>query len=339
MSYGITLMRGTASLLADTAAKAEAAGFGTAWTPEFYTRSAVVTLAAMAERTNSARVGTGIAYAVGRSPLVLATEARTLDELSGGRLVLGLGTGTKRMMEDWHGVDGSGPASRIEELIPLLREIWRLHEEPVSHEGRFYSTRITPTAEITEPTRTEIPVFTAGVSPRMVESAGRVADGQLGHPLFTRKYVEDVVIPEIEKGKSKRGREDAHVERVGIVITSIHDDPEVARRECAAQLGFYAAPRTYGKMLELSGFGAEAEAIQTAFAARDFEAMTAAVTDEMIDEMCAAGTAEEVAAKLREKAELFDHVVVYPPSFLMSDERSDELPGVLVDRLDPLLTA
>ena len=137
-------MRGSVQTLARTAARAEAAGFDAVWSPEFYTRSAVVSLAAMAVATSSCRVGSSIAYASGRSPMVLATEARSLDELTGGRLVLGLGTGTRRMMEDWHGIDGASPAPRMEELIPLLRALWRLHEQPVAHDGRFYRTHLTP---------------------------------------------------------------------------------------------------------------------------------------------------------------------------------------------------
>src|ERR1700676_4901749 len=138
VSRGVTVLRGSIEAIAATAAAAEAAGFDAAWTPEFYTRSAVVTLASIAARTSHCRVGTSIAYATGRSPLVLATEARSLDEISAGRLVLGLGTGTRRMMQDWHGVDPDAPAARMEELVPLLRRLWRLHEGPVTHEGRFY---------------------------------------------------------------------------------------------------------------------------------------------------------------------------------------------------------
>jgi alkanesulfonate monooxygenase SsuD/methylene tetrahydromethanopterin reductase-like flavin-dependent oxidoreductase (luciferase family) len=231
---GVTILRGAIETIASTAQDAEAAGFDTVWTPEFYTRSAIVTLAQIAARTDRCRVGTGIAYATGRSPLVLATEARSLDEVSGGRLVLGLGTGTRRMMEDWHGVDPEGPASRMEELVPLLRRLWRLHEAPVEHDGRFYRCAITPTAETTAGIRDEIPVFTAGVNRRMVEVAGRVADGLLGHPLFSRAYVDEVVRPAIEAGNRRADRGNARVELVGIVICAIADDAEQARREAAA---------------------------------------------------------------------------------------------------------
>jgi alkanesulfonate monooxygenase SsuD/methylene tetrahydromethanopterin reductase-like flavin-dependent oxidoreductase (luciferase family) len=210
---------------------------------EFYTRSAVVTLASIAAHTSRCRVGTSIAYATGRSPLVLATEARSLDEVSGGRLVLGLGTGTRRMMEDWHGVDPEAPAARMEELVPLLRRLWRLHEGTVKHDGRFYRCHVTPTAETAPGVRDDIPVYTAGVNPRMVQVAGCVSDGLLDHPLFSRGYVDEVVRPAIAEGKRRGAREDAHVELVGIVICSIAEDTEQARREAAAQLAFYAAPR------------------------------------------------------------------------------------------------
>ena len=125
---GFAVLRGGVADAAAVAAEAEQRGYQTAWSPEFYTRSGIVTLAAMAPTTGRSRIGSAIAYGVGRTPLVLATEARSLDELSGGRLVYGLGTGTTKMMSNWHGVDPSGPASRMEELIPLLRQLWRLHE-------------------------------------------------------------------------------------------------------------------------------------------------------------------------------------------------------------------
>jgi alkanesulfonate monooxygenase SsuD/methylene tetrahydromethanopterin reductase-like flavin-dependent oxidoreductase (luciferase family) len=116
---GFAILRGDVTDAASTAAAAERLGYHAAWSPEFYTRSAIVSLAAMAQVTSTARIGSSIAYAVGRTPLVLATEARSLDELSHGRLIYGLGTGTTKMMAGWHGVDPSGPASRMEELIPL----------------------------------------------------------------------------------------------------------------------------------------------------------------------------------------------------------------------------
>src|SRR2546430_1406606 len=177
---GISVFGASIETLADTAAAADAAGFQSVWTPELYNRSATVTLAALAQRTTACRLGSGIMYGVGRTPLMLAAEARDLDELSGGRLVLGLGNGTRRMIADWHGLDGEAPATRIEELVPLLRRLWRLNEAPVHHEGRFYRCIIKAMDPLTEPPARDIPIYTAGVNSRMMESAGRVADGLIG---------------------------------------------------------------------------------------------------------------------------------------------------------------
>src|SRR5947209_1104175 len=117
---GITVLAGGLKETQEITRLAEAAGFDAAWSGEFLHRSGIVSAAAMAAVTSRIGVGTSIAYAVGRSPLVLANDARFLDEMSAGRFTLGLGTGTRRMMTDWHGVpDPDGPASRVEELVPL----------------------------------------------------------------------------------------------------------------------------------------------------------------------------------------------------------------------------
>ncbi|HEY3735457.1 MAG TPA: LLM class flavin-dependent oxidoreductase [Streptosporangiaceae bacterium] len=332
---GVAILRGGVAEAAATAATAERLGYHSAWSPEFYTRSAVVSLAAMAQTTSSARIGSSIAYATGRTPLVLATEARSLDELSGGRLAYGLGTGTTRMMADWHGVDPAGPASRMEELLPLLRRLWRLHEGPVRHHGRFYHVDVTPTAEMTAPARAEIPLFTAGVNSRMVQVAGRVADGFLGHPLFTLRYYDKVVRPAIEAGAARAGRAASRVEIAALVICSAAEDETQARREAAAQISFYAAPRTYATVLDVAGFAAAGERIRAAFGARDFGAMAAAVPDEMIDAMSAAGTASQVAAKLAAFGRHVDHLIVYPASFGMTDERSRQVTADLLRAAAP----
>jgi alkanesulfonate monooxygenase SsuD/methylene tetrahydromethanopterin reductase-like flavin-dependent oxidoreductase (luciferase family) len=276
----------------------------------------------MAYNTSRCRIGSAIAYAVGRSPLILANDARGLDELSGGRLVLGLGTGTKGMQIGWHGVkDPESPALRLEELVPLLRRIWKLHEGPVKHEGRFYSMNLTATAEVLPPIREQIPIFTAGVNRRMIETAGRVSDGLVCHPTFSSQYVHDVVRPAIAAGAERTGRDPAAVEILGMLLCSVNDDESVARREVAAQIAFYAAPRAYAPMFEASGFAAEAQRIREAFAAGNHEAMLDAVSDAMLDAIGVAGTPDQVRAGLARREADFDQLALYSPSFTMSLER------------------
>lgn len=321
--------------MGELAAAADRAGLDAVWAPELYNRSATITLGEMAGRTTACRVGTAIAYGVGRSPLILAAEARDLDEVSDGRLVLGLGNGTRRMIADWHGVDPSAPAVRMEELVGLVRRLWRLHEEPVHHDGRFYRLHLEPTGDLLAPLRTDIPIYTAGVNPRMVEVAGRVADGLLGHALFTVPYLEEVVLPAVARGAAHAGRDAADVGIASLVLAVADDDADRARREVAAQIAFYASAKSYAGMLETSGFGAQGEAIRTAFARRDAAAMVAAVTDEMIDAIAVAGTPSEVRAGLRRFDGLLDHAILYTPSFSLTTERATENAHALIDACAP----
>jgi probable F420-dependent oxidoreductase len=320
-AIGISTFVPSLATTVEVAKAADRAGLEPAWTGEFNDRSAIVALADMAHHTTTCRIGSSIAYAVGRSPLILANEARGLDELSDGRLILGLGTGTKGMQKGWHGErDPEAPAARLEELVPL-RRIWKLHQGPVKHEGRFYSLNLTATAEVPPPVRERIPVMTAGVNRRMIETAGRVSDGLICHPTFTSKYIEEIVRPAIARGAHHAGRDPSAVEIVGMLMSSVNDDEEQARREVAAQIAFYTVPKAYAPMLEASGFASEGERIRAAFAAGDNKGMIAAVSDEMIDAIAVAGTAEQVGTSIERRAGDFDHLALYSPSFTMTPQR------------------
>lgn len=323
-TLGIESQGTSVRAMGEMAAAADRAGFDAAWAPELYNRSATVTLGEMAARTTRCTVGSAIAYGVGRSPLTLAAEARDLDEVSDGRLILGIGNGTRRMIADWHGLDPESPAVRMEELVPLLRRLWRMHEQPVHHDGRFYRLHIEPTGDLAPPLRERIPIYTAGANPRMVESAGRVADGLLGHALFTVPYLEDVVLPAVARGAERTDRAIGDIRVTSLVIAVVDDDdPDRARREAAAQIGFYSSAKTYARLLEGGGFGAEAEQIRAAFARRDLSAMIAAVPDRMIDAIALAGGSGDVRSALRRFDGLLDHAILYSPSFSISPERAN----------------
>jgi probable F420-dependent oxidoreductase len=292
---------------------AEEAGFESAWTTEFPDHSATVQLAAVALATERMTLGSAIAYAFGRTPLVLAAEARDLDTLAEGRLILGLGTGTKRMQRDWHGLDGESPALRMEELVPLVRRLIRLHEGPLEHEGRFYRTVVQPTAPVPPPLRDDLPIYMGGVNARMVEAAGAVADGLVGHPLFTPEYTRDVVRPALARGAERSGR-DEPVPIAGYVTCSVDEDGDAARQAARGIVAFNSTVKTYRPILSHHGFDAEADRIREAWQRGDFPGMAAAVTDEMLDTIALAGTPEQVRAAYEERrAELFERTLLWSP--------------------------
>jgi probable F420-dependent oxidoreductase len=301
--------------LAEAARLAEAAGLRSVWTTEFYDRSATVSLAAMAQATKSIELGSAIAYAFGRTPVVLAAEARDLDELSKGRLILGLGTGTRRMQQDWHGLDGEHPALRMEELVQLLRRLWHLHEGPIDHEGRFYRLKVRPTAPVMPPLRTDIPIYMAGVNPRMIEAAGAVADGLVGHPLFTPEYVGEIVRPALLRGAA-RARRTAPVPIAGYLTCAVTDDPEQARKDAAAVIAFNSTVKTYDVIHRLHGFEAEVESVRQAWRAGDLPGMVAAVTPRMVEAIAIAGTPAEARRQMTERWDgVYERILLWPPAF------------------------
>ncbi|QBX55943.1 LLM class flavin-dependent oxidoreductase [Nocardioides seonyuensis] len=301
--------------------RAEEAGFDAVWTGELYNRSATIPMANMALSSSRVRIGSNIAYGVGRSPLIWAAEARDLDELSEGRLTLGLGNGTAGMMENWHGVSGEAPALRMEEFIDVFRKLWRLHEGPVHHEGRFYNVHLTTTADTLPPIQGHLPIWIAGIGPRMVLAAGKKADGLVGHPMFTGRYVQEVIRPQLQKGAVSAERDPDDLAVMGILMCGIGEDQEAERRRMAYSIAQYAASKVYDGLFEMHGWGAAQLQIREAARQRDTDAMIAAVPDEAIDAIGVVCKPAELRERVAEHAKDYDHLaLVTMPWGLNGDE-------------------
>ncbi|WP_040526939.1 LLM class flavin-dependent oxidoreductase [Gordonia paraffinivorans] len=324
-AFGVGSGRQRFETMTELAREAEAAGCTAVWTSELYSRSATVPMAVLAAGTETVSIGTNIAYGVGRTPLMWAAEARDLDELSGGRVILGLGNGTPKMMEAWHGVTGEAPAARMAELLTVLKKLWRLHEGPVDHDGRFYSIHIAPTADVPQPVRPEIPIWIAGVNKLMLRVAGEHADGLVGHPMFTAEYVRGPVAEEIAVGAARSGRDPSEVTIMGIRMCAIDEDVEQARRQAAFAIGQYAASRVYDRLFELHGWSAAQQVIRQAARDRDTEALIAGVTDEMIDTIAIACRPSEFAGELGRLPGGFDHLDLIAPPWGLSDEQTMQI--------------
>jgi probable F420-dependent oxidoreductase len=306
------------------AVQAEQAGFDAVWTGELYNRSATIPMATLAAATERVRVGSNIAYGVGRSPLVWAAEARDLDELSDGRLILGLGNGTPAMMRNWHGVSGDAPAARMEELVDVLRKLWRLHEGPVDHDGRFYTVHLRPTAETPPPIQQRLPIWTAGVNPKMIEVAGKVSDGLVGHPMFTAEYVAEAVRPGLTAAAKAAGRDPADITLMGILMCAVDDDEEAARRRLAYAIAQYAPSRVYARIFALHGGAEVQQRILDAIREHDDDAVIAAVPDPVIDAIGVACAPGELAKRVAAHAVSYDHLNLAAPVWGLSPERAEE---------------
>ncbi|MGQ0841921.1 LLM class flavin-dependent oxidoreductase [Actinokineospora sp.] len=327
--YGLTIFsagRGAERFhrAAALARAAEDAGFGAVWTGELYNRSATIPMALLAAATSRVRIGSNIAYGAGRSPMIWAAEARDLDELSEGRLVLGLGNGTRGMLENWLGVSGDAPAARMEELVEVLRKLWRLHAGPVHHDGRFYRLHLAPTADTPPPFQAHLPIWTAGVNPRMVQAAGKVADGLVCHPMTTAEYLAEVIRPGLAAGADAACRTlDGFVVK-GIRMCAVDEDEQAARRQIAFAIAQYAPSRVYDRLFAIHGWSAHQDRIRAAAKNRDGAAMADAVPDEAIDRIAIACTPDRFAEHAARHAADFDHLNLVAPVWGLSAEEAED---------------
>lgn len=317
--------------LARLGQQAEAAGFESVWLTDFFNRDVFVRMAAVGQATSMIAIGSGIAYAFARSPVLTAAAAADLDELTNGRVLLGLGTGTRRMQEKWYGLEFESPAPKAAEVIRLLRALWAAPGgRPFKFEGRFYDLAIDFFGRPGR-IRSEIPVYLAGVNKIMVRSAAELADGLVGHPLYSRRYIAEVVTPAVEEGLRRSGRERDSFDLASYVTVAIAEDGDVAREEARRQIGFYATALTYEAILNLHGWTQEKQTIRAAFQSFNVPAMTAAVSDEMVAQMAVAGTPTECREQLTAYEGLLDHALLCPPSFGVRPERLSESYRLIIE--------
>jgi probable F420-dependent oxidoreductase len=259
------------------------------WAPEFHNHTGGLVLAAAAPRTRTVELGTAIAWAFARSPLLTAVTALDLDEMSNGRYILGLGTGTRRMRTDWLAAPAERPARRLRETIEAVRAVWAASEGgAVVYEGELVKLSVRPYGRAGQ-VRPSIPIFVAAVNEGMARTAGAVADGVVSHPMATARYIDEVMRPAIAEGANREGRAAAAVEVADWLVVAASDDPDQAREDAKRQIAFHATVRTYDGILALHGFMDVAAQIRELWRSFDLAGMTRLVTDEM----AAAGTPDE----------------------------------------------
>lgn len=312
-----------AAELADFARRAEDAGFARLWAPELH-RSATVPLAVAAAVTERIELATGIALAFTRSPFTLVLEAIDLDELSGGRLVLGLGAGVKRLNERWHCVSYDPPVARMRELVGAVRELVRAISvgEDARRPGRLYDLEVVGYRRPGGAPRPVVPIWLAAVRPAMARLAGRVADGLLDHPVTSPDWLRETILPAVRAGAERAGRTGKAMPEIAgaLICAPDADDPAGARRAAALTVGFYATVRSYETLFAGHGFGDRLKPIARAFLAGEADRLAEAVGEDMTDAFAAAGRPEAVVARARAWEGLVDRLWLCPPHHMQSPD-------------------
>ncbi|MCU4185937.1 LLM class flavin-dependent oxidoreductase [Acidiferrimicrobium sp. IK] len=335
MKLGIYLFGDTMSIgeIGTLAAQAEAAGFESVWAGEYW-HSGFQAAAAIARATSKVRVGTGVVQAFVRTPLTTAIEALDLDDVAGGRLILGLGSQVRRYVERLHGIDYGKPVPRMREYLNALRSLSTLSTggSPVMPHGDYYHFDLTGFVRPTPAPRESIPLYLSAVRPGMTRLAGEIADGIIGHPMSSDQDL-DAYERWIREGANRAGRNVSEIEHVQFVICAVADDAAQARHEAAQQIALYAATQTYAYRLEQLGFERERHAIRSAYEARDLAAMASAVSDRVLDAFALAGTPEDVIHRLSERVRPSHTTVLAPPTYGLSATRASEITQLLITTL------
>ena len=322
--------------VADAAAAAEAAGFSDIWISELH-RSAFVPAAAVASATRSIGVGTAIALAFARSPMLTALSALDLDDLSGGRFTLGLGSGVRRLNEDWHNVPFGKAVPHLRETIAIVRRlVAEAHlGKPVDIEGEHERVRIRGYERPFPPVRERIPIYIAAVADAMTRLAGEVGDGWLGHELGSPRYLSERLLPNIASGLSRGGRSRSDVAVVASACCVIDEDSRQAKRWAAGLVSFYATVKTYEPFFAFHGFEREAAEIREKFRAGDTPGMIDATPDAMVDALTLAGSVDEVRERLAAYAGIADGVKLSPPTHLVPASVTRSCQAAILSGLGP----
>ncbi|MCZ2113135.1 MAG: LLM class F420-dependent oxidoreductase [Anaerolineae bacterium] len=291
--------------------EADRLGVYSVWTAEAYGSDAVSPLAWLGALTERVKLGTAIMQMSGRTPANTAMTAMTLNQLSGGRFLLGLGLSGPQVVEGWHGVSYAHPLNRTREYVEIVRRIFH-REAPLTFDGTQYqipyhgqdATGLGKPLKSTLAAAPDIPIYLAAIGPKNVELAAEIGDGWL--PIFfAPERYDDVYKPHIEAGLAKAGKNISDFDIAPTVSVVINDNLDICYNMLRPMLALYVGgmgargKNFYNDLAGRYGFAAEAAEIQDLYLSGDKGAAMARVPAELIDAVALVGPKERVRERLR----------------------------------------
>ena len=273
---------------------AEAHGFGCAWGGEANNKDPTVMLSAVAAVTDRMKIGSAVYHILGRTPATLALQAVGLDELSGGRFLLGVGVSNPTIAR-WHGLTMDHPLARAQEYLEIVRRAMR--GEKLDFDGKYFTSHAFKMAF--KPGKNLIPIYLAAFGPQMTRLAGKITDGVLinmANPAEIRRIAD-----EARKGAEESGKDPAAVEIICKIRCSIAQTYSAARESLSHALTYYALADYYRELLGRMGFAAEVEAMRAAWKEGGFHSARKLVSDRLFEglPLVAATSAEEVVEQIK----------------------------------------
>jgi probable F420-dependent oxidoreductase len=307
------------------AATLERQGYDGCWTAEV-NHDPFLPLVLAAEHTLRIELGTSIAVAFARNPMTVANNSWDLQAYSQGRFILGLGSQIQAHIEKRFSMPWSHPVRRMREFVLALRAIWSAWTEGtrLRFEGEFYTHKLMTPMFTPEPQPYGFPkVFVAAVGEAMTEMCGEVTDGMLAHAFTTKRYLDEVTKPALQRGllRAGRNRREFQVACPVFVVTGDDDtELEAAAGGTRAQIAFYGSTPAYRKVLELHGWGHLHTELHKLSLQGEWDAMGELIDDEILDAFAVVAPVDKLAAALRSRCDgVVDRVMPTLPKTLPTD--------------------
>ena len=326
MNLDAQMQASTFSAVIQEAQRLERMGFDCVWTFEA-AHDPFLPLALAASATSRLHIGTNIAVAFGRSPFAMAQVAWDLQKSSQGRFHLGLGTQVRAHVQRRFSMAFDHPAARVTDYIRCVRAIWDTFQNDTrpQYEGPFYRFKLINSffnpGPIAHP---HVPIYLAGVNPRMCQAAGEVADGFHVHPMHSVGYVRDIVRPALDEGARRRAHSVDDLELYASVFAvsgRTQTEMDAMAREVRQQIAFYASTPNYRILLEYHGYGELGRELSRLMRHGDITAMAQHIPDALLDEVAIVASPDELPVKLRQRYEgILQRVSLYFPIPANADE-------------------
>lgn len=313
--------------IADAARRTEALGFDGVTAPEAG-HDPFLPLVLAAEHTRRIALGTNVAIAFPRSPMVTAQLAWDLQRLSGGRFQLGLGTQVKAHVEGRYASRWSGPPGpRMREYVQCLKAMFETFQTAAKpdFDGEHYRfSRMNPFFNPGPIEHPHVPIHLAAVNPYMARLSGELCDGLRLHPIATFRYAREVVLPALAAGAARAGRDASELDVIGAPFLAVApDEPglETARDALKQHIAFYASTPTYHAVLAFHGWQDVGDELHRLSREGRWRDMPGRISDDMLEEWAIVGTRDELVGRLRERcAGVFSTVLLDLPPELRSDD-------------------
>jgi probable F420-dependent oxidoreductase len=295
----------------------------------------------LAAEHSKLEIGTGLTIAFARTPMTVANPAHDLQQFSGGRFWLGLGSQIKPHIEARYSMPWAKPVTRMKDFVRALRAIfanWNDNEK-LDFRGEFYTHTLMPPLFNPGPAAGgPPPIYVGGVGPKMTEAAGEVADGLLLHPFHTERSLEQVMLPNLQKGLAASGRELSDFTLCAQVLVVTGKDEaefENALAMTRNQIGFYGSTPAYRSVLEAEGRGELQPELRQLTKTGRWDEMASLIDDELLSRVAAMGTPSEVAESLHARYGSLAGRLAFASPFPLSQEAASEIISGLRSRMTP----